>query len=726
MKRIYLYMAILLASTLVSCNERIIEPAGYGYLGVSLERDDDVILKSLEAPSDDMVFTIEVYRGEELVATCADHRTLDESPLKLPVDTYRVVATAGNVSAEAGFDMPVYSGETEVPVLPDRKNEAEIVASLANVKVTVEFDDALIEKFPSRSVTVNNGTGTGLTFSNESGTVGKTGYLKADGTLAWSLILTNSDGQKYVDNDVYTGVEARQYYRLKFVLAEEQTGNGKVAIKLIIDDSMEEKIYDLVLDFDNSSQPKIGTNDGFELTQHMYFTAGDNKAKVFSFTSDKGIGSLVIESNDGVMSKAASYRYELVDADASLIASLAAKGIRTSSVAYGAQSASVDVTDFVAGLPTGDYSLAFSVCDIKGHMTSADFTFTVMSDVDADILSATPWARFVIVEGKWFAQDAPAGLTFSYRKTSDATWTSIPENKLEYDVSTKTYTAVITSLEPETTYYVKAVSAEDQDTRHIEFTTETAGTIPNMNFEIWTQNSSTKLWYPNPTADDTSADFIWDSANTKVLTITLEVTTPETDFVAAAGGSKKAAKLNSKAVASQFAAGNLYTGNFGSASLSPLGATLEWGVPFSSRPIALKGYYFYIPQVIHKTKSPYGYLDGTMDVGQIQVILTDWAGPLKIDTTKDQYFKLDDPHVIAYGTIDLSASTGVDYEEFTIPIEYRDVTRTPTYAAIVCAASKYGDYYTGGENTILYLDEFSFEYDIANLTPEQASKVNYR
>ena len=34
---------------------------------------------------------------------------------------------------------------------------------------------------------------------------------------------------------------------------------------------------------------------------------------------------------------------------------------------------------------------------------------------------------------------------------------------------------------------------------------------------------------------------------------------------------------------------------------------------------------------------------------------------------------------------------------------------------IVAAASKYGDFFTGGKGTVLYLDEFSFVYDPAEL-----------
>ena len=66
------------------------------------------------------------------------------------------------------------------------------------------------------------------------------------------------------------------------------------------------------------------------------------------------------------------------------------------------------------------------------------------------------------------------------------------------------------------------------------------------------------------------------------------------------------------------------------------------------------------------------------------------------------------------------------YEAFTIPLEYRDITRTPKYAVIVTCSSYLGDYFTGAEGTVLYVDEFSFEYDISNLTSAEKSKVHYK
>lgn len=52
------------------------------------------------------------------------------------------------------------------------------------------------------------------------------------------------------------------------------------------------------------------------------------------------------------------------------------------------------------------------------------------------------------------------------------------------------------------------------------------------------------------------------------------------------------------------------------------------------------------------------------------------------------------------------------YEEFEIKLDYRDTSRVPTYLLITCASSRYGDYFTGGTGAVLYVDQFSFDWDL--------------
>ena len=72
-------------------------------------------------------------------------------------------------------------------------------------------------------------------------------------------------------------------------------------------------------------------------------------------------------------------------------------------------------------------------------------------------------------------------------------------------------------------------------------------------------------------------------------------------------------------------------------------------------------------------------------------------------------FDKNDANIIAYGEF-ISGSSTSSYQQITIPLEYR-ANRTPRYIVIVCSASKYGDYFIGGEGSTLWLDEMELVYE---------------
>ena len=66
--------------------------------------------------------------------------------------------------------------------------------------------------------------------------------------------------------------------------------------------------------------------------------------------------------------------------------------------------------------------------------------------------------------------------------------------------------------------------------------------------------------------------------------------------------------------------------------------------------------------------------------------------------------------VIAYGKMEYG-QTVTDYVPFEFELEYKSTSRIPKYILITASASKYGDYFTGGTGSILYLDDLQLLYD---------------
>lgn len=289
---------------------------------------------------------------------------------------------------------------------------------------------------------------------------------------------------------------------------------------------------------------------------------------------------------------------------------------------------------------------------------------------------------------------------FQYRKSGDEPWTDFTDVTIDQT----NVSGVISGLESATGYDIRMVNGEDVIEGE-SFVTEEAVQLHNMSFDSWWYETvlKNKVWYPN--ADKNTQ--IWDTANPGSGGFGFIPTTP-TEDVAVSGTGKQAAKCESLNALVAFAAGNVYTGKFG--AVSGLGASLDWGVPFESRPSALKGYYKYLSKVIDKAKDPYKDKLGTQDVCQIQILLTDWEKPFTVNTNTGTFVDfINDPNIIAYGKLE-SDQTVNTYQEFNIELEYRDSTRKPKYIVIVCSSSKYGDYFTGGVGSTLWLDEFELVY----------------
>ncbi|MBQ6688939.1 MAG: PCMD domain-containing protein [Bacteroidales bacterium] len=316
--------------------------------------------------------------------------------------------------------------------------------------------------------------------------------------------------------------------------------------------------------------------------------------------------------------------------------------------------------------------------------------------VQVDILSVNAWTYSAGVKGVTNGQGVPM---FEYRRQSDAEW-SLSE---DVAVSGTSVSAEIQDLEEDTEYVVRLTNGSEISNEYV-FRTGSADQIPNLGFDDWSEDDR----YPNAVGSS-----VWDSANSSGATLT---TTPSTDAVEGL-----AARLESVSTFGLLAAGNIFTGDF--VKLAGLGAELDWGTPFTSRPIALRGYYKYSPVVVDKAKEPYMDMKGQMDQCQILMFLADWSKPFTVNTNEKKFVNLDnDPGIIALGQINTSEASD-EYIRFTLPLVYRDNSRIPSYLVIAAASSRYGDYFTGGIGSVLFVDEFEFIYDPDELTAEEYSEV---
>lgn len=322
----------------------------------------------------------------------------------------------------------------------------------------------------------------------------------------------------------------------------------------------------------------------------------------------------------------------------------------------------------------------------------------VEQSVNTDNVEA--WSKVIWAYGSCEAEKTGS---FQYRMEGEEEWTDIEPDLLTQTGGT--LSCYIPHLQPLTVYEVRAVS-EGEYGNIISVKTEETMDLPDGSFDQWWLKDN-KIWCPW----DEGGTPYWDTGNTGAATLGQSNVVPTEHTVTGTG---LAAQLDTKFVGlfgiGKLGAGSIYTGSF--AKVDGTNGILDFGRPFTLRPTKLRGYYQYRTATIDYTNSEWTDLKGRPDTCHIYIALTDWTAPYQIRTNPNnrQLFNKDADYVIAYGEL-LYSGTMDEYQSFEIELKYRDYFIKPTYIQITCAASKYGDYFTGGNGATLYVDEFSLDYD---------------
>ena len=326
---------------------------------------------------------------------------------------------------------------------------------------------------------------------------------------------------------------------------------------------------------------------------------------------------------------------------------------------------------------------------IEWHFKALQLTVAAtVSEVDAHCYSA-------IIRGVFASGSANAAV--EYRKAAAVEWIQATDVTL----AGVGITARLTRLSPGTAYECRVRDGEEVSAS-VPFQTQEPEQPANLSFDAWHANE--KVWNPW----EAGGVQVWDSANKATASFTGSATTPEENFVAVAGPGKRACRMESSFAVVKFAAGSVFTGQF--VKLQGLGAELAWGIPFTGKPVSLKGYAAYKTTPITDTDDAHAGLMGQPDTGHILVALTDWDEQFHVVSSTGIYVDFDnDPAIIAFGRCAFSETTG-QYVPFDIPLEYRS-SRAPKFLVIVASSSALGDYFTGGRGSTLWVDEFELVYD---------------
>ncbi len=701
----YLIISALSFLMLASCSHEVeyLEARGEGLLSFNIDFDLNAELMTKSSEVSELIFKVEIKDVSTgvIVKQFDDHRDLKDVKVSLRAGKYEVIATCGE-DTEAAFDAPYYKGSELIEVLVGKETTANIVCSLANVKVTIAVSDTVKKYFTKYPVTISNEAPDGeLLFAGP--TSFATGYLKCTGVLAWTIALTNIDGTEF---DPITGfidnVKPRQYYHLNFDIKDNgESGQGGVTLRITLDGTLIEKEHDVNINLNNGPMPEIKERSGQDLSNVLNVPQGVGDFGLFTVISAVGFEQLTITHNsDKIEALGVPRSINVLTTSSTQYAS---QGLIWSGGAVkGGNTAEIDFREmFSSKLDLGVYQFKINVLDAQSQYVSLPLTIKIIPNSEVTTLSIDPWAKFANISAQYNTETEPAGMGFQYRKATDASWTDFGGTLTR---TGKIFSAKITGLEPSTEYQFRAVTASEQkDENILVASTEAAEQLPNFNFDNWFQDG--KNWYASPD----KASIFWDSGNVGANTLSAKNPTSPEDSKVISG---RAVKMETMAIVGIMAGGNIYSGSFGG-TVGTSGAKVNFGRPYTCRPLALHGYYAYTPKSIDKTKDPWGSLKGQNDIGKIFVVLADWDSPFVVNNAADPMILFDpnDPGVIAYGELEDNVGTpNGNYKEFTIDLKYRD-NRKPKHVIVVACSSKYADYFTGAVGSVMYIDEFEFLFE---------------
>ena len=140
-------MSLLLLTSLFSCqNEELKNNGDMGYLMLDGATNASLNTKATEYDGKSIGLKILDAEGN-LEKEYEDWQTIQGTKVALKPGSYQLIASSAGYDGQAGKKKPYYSGTKTINIVSGEIANTEIVCTLANVKVTVQFTESLKKAF---------------------------------------------------------------------------------------------------------------------------------------------------------------------------------------------------------------------------------------------------------------------------------------------------------------------------------------------------------------------------------------------------------------------------------------------------------------------------------------------------------------------------------------------------------------------------------------------------
>lgn len=638
------------------------------------------------------------------------------SDIYLKSGSYVAEAWTGD-SVTASFDKKFYRAYEPFSIARGDVKNVVLNCRIANVVASINPEPIIAEALRDYKVTVGNTRGS-LDFTEENAKTAHGYFMMPNGDteLKWTITGKKEDGSAFTKSGTIPDVQRAHEYVLNIRYTPGSTSVGGGFITVTVDDT-ELLIEDRV---ELTGAPAI-EGIGFDITQPFTGEQASFSRTSVYVQSLGELSSLMVSTDAHEAMGLPTDEFDFISMTEQARQELAAAGV-TCTYTPGAESSSAKIVFDAAllnRLPNGEYHITVTATDAVGKKRSRTLTFIVS---DATVIPVeTPWnevyAYRATLHGTIMKDDA-ANPGFRYREAGTSEWqfTEAVATKPRRGMSRaagRSYSAVVTGLKPGTRYEYQAVADGYVNSLVMSITTESLFVLPNAGFELWSTDTKSKNDGAILPSGSGAVEF-WDTGNHGSMKMKKNVTTSATSPL---HGGTYSAMLKSQFVGiagiGKFAAGNLFAGVY-KETLGTSGAQLQFGRPFNgSRPVKLRGWAYYHPGTVDYTDDASKIAKGATDIGSVYVALTTQA--VDVDTKGKTFFEPTAGYVVAYGVIDFTSDYGSAsaMRQFEITLDYRDAMQLvkASHIILVASASKYGDYFAGSTESVLYLDDLELVYE---------------
>ena len=667
---------------------------------------------------------VRIYNETSLVRK---YEGTDNVPSSIPLmsGTYSVRVTAGD-SVAASFYQRFFEGNEEFTITKGQQSPVEVKCGIANTVLAFTWDESLKEAFEGDcQVTVTSATGE-LVYSSANADAKGYFSLPADNRkLTCKFTATKLTGGTYEQTTELTDAQPATLYNMtcKYTATGQETTGGAWLTLSVDETPLSEETTTIGIKQRPVIVCKDADNIEYDLEQPMYLA-----------TNTKGTYYLIVSTSSpltGALLQNDRFTEFGVPANSMDLMNLGGKdaSVEASGISLHAPNAIMETggtwkiqfsEELIAKMTAqeGQVTTTLTATDKNGKQRMVTWNI-VVSNATVATTEAIPyeiWTSKATLHGKVTGTLASTP-KFQYRvKGSGSSWTTV-----DADLTESTFSKEITGLTPGTTYEYQAMDGTQASTVTCEFTTETTFQPENASFEAVSDSSSIILIH------GTGQSTWWDTGNHGSSTMNKNVTTPDTSVKHSGNQSLLlSSQFVGIGIIGKFAAGNLFAGKY--LDTEGTDGILGWGRPCTSRPKALKVYVRYEPATVDNGGD---YIaNGATDQGIIYVAIGDWAGqeanggtwPFVVRTKKaSSLFSTEKgtysgDGIIAYGekTFEEAYNDGGNMKELTINLDYDNFggnQRKPTSIIIVASASKYGDYFQGGDGSKMWLDDMELIYE---------------